>query len=260
MKRIVPLVLILILAVGIAPIGVGLVPPPDLSSIPNIYSPNIDITINNQGQAVIPSLDIQGDTILLLDISSSMKDRGGKRRAAPFTAMKQTARLLCRMILEDNPDNRVAIVTFTTRPQLASNFVDADSLSSLNSLINGLKVRSRTRRDTNLDRAIIAVDEFFDASSSADERNIIVLTDGLPNLISPKRVRSAPSTPFVSTEHKHFREANTTVATFEPLRNKYTIYPIAFAHKTNVIVSEQAKGKEAAAIEKFMQNIATPIG
>ena len=257
MKRIASLALILILAVGISPVDASLIPPV-MANLPNVYSPNLNITLNTGRTAVhaFGNLDIQGDTILLLDISSSMKDQKRRPRPAPFTSMKQAAILLCRTILEDS-DNRVAIVTFTTTPQLASGFVDADGLNSLISVINGLKVRSRTKKDTNIDRAITAVDEFFDASSSAEERNIFVLTDGLPNVISPKRVRNSPGTPFAGSDHKHHREANTTVATFVSLHNKYNIYPIGFVHKTNAIVSSQLKNRDLAFIQKFLTEIAT---
>jgi hypothetical protein len=240
----------------------------------HIYTPHdhccFDISYNHRNHtARVNSMpDMSGHTVIIIDVSSSMRRQKLKNKEArPFEMLKHVARDLCREILGGGGDNQVAIVTFHRKPPvLASDFVGPGGLNGLLELINELEPDSWIPRDTNMDRAIISTDAFFDGVT-AENKNIILLTDGLPNLIlKGKKKKDYEGGRFVKDEYKYYREANATLETFKSFHptdsspEKYNIYPIGFVGRIEITRSEELRARDYGFVKSFLDEITWPKG
>ncbi|TFZ39953.1 VWA domain-containing protein [Soehngenia longivitae] len=122
------------------------------------------------------SLSIEGknllttsDTVLVLDISGSMKD-GNK-----LQNMKSAANEFIDKLLLPDGVNRVAIVAYSGAANQLSGFVDYTSKSTLNSLINSLSADG----GTNIQAGIHLAQNLLDASQ-ATNKVMVLLSDGQP--------------------------------------------------------------------------------
>lgn len=197
---------------------------------------SVDATISGQqfnGQTLVHVTPIARDTILVLDISGSMQ-------GVPLTEMKKSAVAFCQTVLTDGgSNNRVGLVVYDTGVYTYELTSDVQSLISS---INALREGSRT----NLQGALQQAMEMMDSSGRPGAvKNIIVMTDGLPNeggyttygQFSQKYSNSNFSTGY----------ADSAFETAEQIMLKYNLYSLGYFHSL--------EGNELAYAKDIMQNI-----
>lgn len=157
------------------------------------------------------------DVVLVLDCSGSM---GG----TPFYEMQKVADQFCSDILENNSQNRVAIVSFET--DVYSTKLTSD-IASLRDYIQQLSTTGVTNTQGALECAGQILDDY---GADGSVKNIIVMTDGLPNAGATSNSGS-----FVSTSNYYGNAtddlyANAVVDTAKDLMSKYNLYSLGFFH------------------------------
>ncbi len=147
----------------------------------------LQLKVNNDGKAIIPS----GEMMLVIDSSSSM-DQTVSGTTTRKDLVLNSANKLVEDLLKANPTSlKIGVVTFSTGTTKDSNGylvtgTEADAqkvsdftndLSTLKSKISAIK---GTGQYTNLDSGLkLAKSQFTSANNN---KYMIVLTDGLPNL------------------------------------------------------------------------------
>ena len=157
------------------------------------------------------------DVVLVLDCSGSM---GG----TPFYEMQKVADQFCSDILENNSQNRVAIVYFETN--VYSTKLTSD-IASLRDYIQQLSTTGVTNTQGALECAGQILDDY---GADGSVKNIIIMTDGLPNAGATSNSGS-----FVSTSNYYGYAtddlyANAVVDTAKDLMSKYNLYSLGFFH------------------------------
>ena len=168
------------------------------------------------------------DTVLVLDASGSM---GG----TPVTVLKEAAKIFCSEVLNAS-GNRVAIVVYSDRVEKTLDFTS--DLDSLNSTIDSIRAGGGTNIGAALDSASSIL-----SSSDADAKNIVLMTDGLPQSGSYKESGRYSSSD-IST---YYRYANYVYEQCSELKQSYNIYTLGFFHGLY--------GKELEFGHKFLNDI-----
>lgn len=117
---------------------------------------------------------VDSDTVIVIDKSGSMLD--GEGQSNKMLRAKEAAKTLAKRLLEDsNTINRVAVVSFASKVNVDSDFTgDYDEVASK---INGLKAKADTGTFT---QAGINTAAQLLESSTANNRNMVLLSDGAP--------------------------------------------------------------------------------
>ncbi len=169
------------------------------------------------------------DTVLLLDASGSMY-------GTPMAEMKEAAKIFCSDVLAANGENRVAIVVYASNVEKTLDFTpDQDSL---NSTIDSVSSGGGTNIGAGIDSASSML-----SSSDADIKNIVLLTDGLPQSGSYKWTGKYSSSD-IST---YYRYANYVYERCSELKQNYNIYTLGFFHSSY--------GRELDFGRKFLNDI-----
>lgn len=108
------------------------------------------------------------DIVIGLDISGSMSGE-------PMTAMKEAAIEFCKFALDNDPDARIAIVSFDSSSKLGVSLTN--DLSRLTSYISGLSSGSTTNFTGAFDKIMLELE-----SGSGTHKNVVFMADGLPNV------------------------------------------------------------------------------
>jgi len=153
---------------------------------------------------------VSRDTVLVLDISGSMD-------GTPMSVMKQAAKKFCEAVLSASGNNRVAIVAFESSCYVLDFISD---LSILEAYINKLNDSG----GTNLYSACSQADSLL-ANSSASVKNMVILTDGLP-----QSGAYSSSGQYTSMDSSYYYDyANAVYSLVKGFKN-YAIYTLGFFH------------------------------
>jgi len=168
------------------------------------------------------------DTVLVLDASGSMD-------GTPVTVLKEAAKIFCSEVLNAS-GNQVAIVVYSSTVERTLDFTS--DLDSLNSTIDSIWAYGGTNIGAALDSASSML-----SSSDADAKNIVLMTDGLPQSGFYKESGRYSSSD-IST---YYRYANYVYEQCSELKQSYNIYTLGFFHGLY--------GKELQFGHKFLNDI-----
>jgi len=151
------------------------------------------------------------DTILILDASGSMS-------GTPVVVMRDAAKIFCSEVLAASGENRVAIVVYSDKVEKTLDLTSDPG--ALNSTIDSI----RAGGGTNIGAALDSANSLL-SSSDADIKNIILMTDGLP-----EHGEEDGSGPYTSSDSYCYRQANYVYNKCSELKQKYNIYTLGFFH------------------------------
>ena len=151
------------------------------------------------------------DTVLVLDISGSMDGK-------PMKALRSAAVKFCEAVLQDTAKNRVAIVVYNASGKVLCEF--SDDLTLLEQRISSLDAYG----GTNMYEAMQEADRLL-MNSSADKKNIVLMSDGLPN-----RGENTADGPYGSNDYDYYQYANAVYSYATSLHSGYMIYTLGFFH------------------------------
>jgi len=156
------------------------------------------------------------DTVLVLDATGSMY-------GTPMAEMKEAAKIFCSNVLSASGKNRVAIVVYQSSVTKTLDFTsDQDSL---NSTIDSISASWNTNIGAGIDSASSML-----SSSNADVKNIVLLTDGLPNTGS---YRSPGKYSSSDISRDYYIYANYVYERCSELKQNYNIYTLGFFHNSS---------------------------
>ncbi|MDD4778786.1 MAG: peptidoglycan DD-metalloendopeptidase family protein [Fermentimonas sp.] len=169
------------------------------------------------------------DTVLVLDASGSMS-------GTPMSEMKEAAKIFCSDVLAASGKNRVAIVVYESSVKKTLDFTSDQN--SLNSTIDSISAGGVTNTGAAIDSASSML-----SSSDADIKNIVLLTDGLPNSGSYRWSGKYSSSDISS----YYLYANYVYERCSDLKQSYNIYTLGFFHSSY--------GRELDFGRKFLNDI-----
>ena len=168
------------------------------------------------------------DTVLLLDVSGSMY-------GTPLQVMKEAAKKFCISVLGAEGTNRVAIIAF--EGDYYFNDFSSD-VSEISSYIDGLTDMGMTNVYSPLEKAHSIL-----SMSTAKVKNIVLLTDGLPN-----EGETLSTGKYNSSDSYDYEYANAIYDFAEKtLKPNYNVYTLGFFHSLS--------GSELAFARKFLEDI-----
>lgn len=151
---------------------------------------------------------VKRDTVLLLDVSGSMY-------GTPLSVMKNAAKKFCSSVLSAAGTNRVAIVAFESSYRILDFTNDK---TELDSFINGLYDLG----GTNIYAACQKANEMLSKSEVEAIRNIVLLTDGLPQS-GPTSSTGQYNSGDVDYYYSYANSVYSLVKGFDPSINIYTL-------------------------------------
>lgn len=158
---------------------------------------------------------ISRDVVLVLDCSGSME-------GDPFYEMQKVAKSFCSDIISNYGDNRVAIVAYDSDIYSTGLTSDYDELENY---INSLYTGSRTNLYSAIERAGDILDAVGDSQSI---KNIVVMTDGLPNEGQVSSSGSFSNANYYGYGAEEY--ANAVVDKANDLMINYNMYSLGFFH------------------------------
>ena len=123
-----------------------------------------DITLRVDAPTAVKNID----TVIVLDTSGSIS-------TPEFSKMRKASLSLMRTILDTNPNNQIAVVTFNTEVMMRHNLSN-----DITSLANYLNATSSPIGNSFMQGGIIVADEILKFSPNW-QKNIVVFTDGEPH-------------------------------------------------------------------------------
>ena len=150
------------------------------------------------------------DTVLVLDCSGSMEGE-------PLAELKKDAKSFCASILSGS-DRRVAIISYSDEARVLCEFTD--DITVLNSAIDGMVEQDMT----NMYDALCRADELLN-SSTADNKVIVLMTDGLPNYGS-----YSANGRYSSSDYDSYLYANAVYYKAVELHSRCKISTLGFFH------------------------------
>lgn len=164
-------------------------------------------------ETVVHVAPIARDVVLVLDCSGSMMGE-------PFDEMKEVAQQFCDDILNDHSNNRIAVVSYET-------YVNSTGLTSDISSIKDYISDLYTTGSTNMEGALSEAGNILaDQGNPEAIQNIIIMTDGLPNV-----GKTSSSNSFVtSSGYSGDIYANAVLDTANSLMSNYNVYSLGFFH------------------------------
>ncbi len=115
------------------------------------------------------------DTVLVIDRSGSMGETGSGGNTKLKNAKDAASTFVDTLLPAGNTTNRIAVVSFAGDVSTNANFTGATGAASLKTTINGLSASGGTYTQTGIHRAQSLI-----ASSTANYKNIVLLSDGEP--------------------------------------------------------------------------------
>ncbi len=155
--------------------------------------------------------DVTRDTVLVLDISGSMG--GDSLRALKVAALK-----FCEAVLAEASVNQVAIVSYSWDGNIVCDFTD--DIDILEGAINSFTAVG----STNISEPIELADSLLQASSAA-KKNIVLMTDGIPN-----EGEVSYNGPYSFNDYYACEYANAVYESAVALHGSYKIYTLGFFH------------------------------
>ena len=168
----------------------------------------VEVNLNLQSRSITNKKS--SDFVVVLDVSGSM---AGER----INNLKTDINELNSELLS-NDDNRVALISYSSRATLLSGFTKDKSVleSKVDSLVPG--------GDTNYNDALKKVSEVLrsDHYTSQEDRNLVVLffTDGYPNVDSPSQVGEYE---YLKTEYPNLKVIGVQYEIDSPIKELETI-------------------------------------
>lgn len=107
------------------------------------------------------------DTVLVLDVSGSMY--------SSLSEMRSAAKSACRDILNANPSNKIAVVSFGTYA-----YIDCDLTSDINTLESAIDNVWDDGLTNIYDACVLAKNMLDSSASTSSSKNVIIMTDGYP--------------------------------------------------------------------------------
>lgn len=142
----------------------------------------LQLQVTNEETATQPT----GEIMLVIDNSESMKDTVSGTTSTREDLVIKSAQTLVNTILKDNKNLKVGAVSFSTNSDVSKEgtLEDASLVSALSSDLttvdNAISNIQYTGPRTNLDAGLKLASQNF--SSEANNKYIIVLSDGVPNV------------------------------------------------------------------------------
>ncbi|MBR6515015.1 MAG: S-layer homology domain-containing protein [Clostridia bacterium] len=180
---------------------------------------NVDNTMSLQNS----DNDTVRDTVLVLDNSVSMA-------GTPMNVLKSSAIKFCESVLSADGTNRVSVVIYDTDITDYCNFTS--SLTLLKSTINSMDAEGSW---TNINAGLKKADVLLQRSS-ANIKNIVVMTDGVPTAGSHTSTGRYSYSDYYGTHNASYycyEYANSLYNTATELKNIYSIYSLGFLHSMN---------------------------
>lgn len=163
-------------------------------------------------------------TVLVLDQSGSMEGTGDN---APMIAMKAAAKKFCETMKTADTEtikNQVAIISFDNNPVLRSGFTN--NWDALEAAIDSEDLYPRG--GTDIAEAMLAADGLLKETPVGNIKNILLLTDGLP-----QHGDMASTGRYTSADHPYYyRQGNHCYNTARNMKANYNIYTLGFFHNS----------------------------
>lgn len=151
------------------------------------------------------------DTVLILDDSGSMEGE-------PMNKLIDSAEKFCESVLGASGTNRVAIITYSTGAELKCDFTN--NMSALQTAINDMDEYGMT----NIYDALSIANDLL-SKSSANVKNIVLMSDGLPNEGS-----TVDSGRYDYSDYDGYDYANAVYNQAVSYHPNYYIYTLGFFH------------------------------
>lgn len=151
------------------------------------------------------------DTVLILDDSGSMEGE-------PMNKLVDSAEKFCESVLGFSGTNRVAIITYSTGAELKCDFTN--NMSVLQTAINDMDEYGMT----NIYDALSIANDLL-GKSSANVKNIVLMSDGLPNEGS-----TVISGRYDYSDYEGYDYANAVYNQAISYHPNYYIYTLGFFH------------------------------
>ena len=164
------------------------------------------------------------DTVLILDNSVSMA-------GTPLAYTKTAAIKFCGDVLQADGINRVAIIIYDTTVTATQGFTE-----DLATLTNTINTMNGVGSWTNMNVAMINADSFM-SSSTADIKNVLLMTDGVPTAGDWKTTGRYSVSDYAATHNASryvFEYANVLYETAVSMHSKYSIYTLGFYHNASL--------------------------
>lgn len=157
------------------------------SNLPN-NEVTLQLKVSNNSEAIIP----EGELILVIDSSNSMDTVVSGTTTRKDIVLKSANELVTKLLEANNSTLKIGVVTFSTGTEkdpstgylITGTSADAQKISDLTNNVSALtsKISSieGTGQYTNLDSGLQLAKKCFSAENN--NKYMIVLTDGLPNL------------------------------------------------------------------------------
>lgn len=159
----------------------------------------------------VEETQITRDTVLILDNSGSMS-------GTPLTELKKAAKNFSEKYIGTPGINRLAVIIYDTSVSSSLDFTT--NLSSINSAINSMNASGMT----NITAAVKKANSYLEAST-ADIRNMLIMTDGLPN-----EGEYVSSGKYTSSDYSSYSYANALYNTAVAYHSEYRIFTFGFFH------------------------------
>ncbi len=174
--------------------------------------------------------EISKDIVLILDASGSMSGKA-------LSALKDAANAFCEKVLDKTKKTQIGLVAINSS---SKKLIDlTDDLTELSKVINGISDSG----GTNIYNAMDIANEML-SSSDADEQDLVIMTDGLP-----QSGQSKTTGKYISSDSAYYRWANSCIEFSETLKKNYDIYTVGFFHNSSAA--------DAAFGERFLRDLAS---
>ncbi len=170
------------------------------------------------------------DITLLLDCSGSMY-------GTPIETLKEAAKSFCTTVLNKDDSTNIGLIAITSS---STKLLDlTNDIDILTDVIDRISASG----GTNLYNAINISNEMLSASD-AKEKNIIIMTDGIPEsgeiLLNGK---------YTSDDNSNYQYANACIELLQSLDKNHQIYTVGFLHELT--------GKDLSFCQKFLKDLGT---
>lgn len=188
----------------------------NLMSANLLSTPNIDNNISLLGS----NTTTIRDTVLVLDNSVSMQ-------GTAMNVLKSAAIKFCESVLSADGTNRVSVVTYDT------NITDyCDFTNDITVLMNTINSMDAEGSWTNINAGLEKADDLLQ-NSSANIKNIVVMTDGVPTAGKHTNTGRYSYSDYSGTHNADYycyEYANSLYNTATELKDTYSIYSLGFFH------------------------------
>ncbi len=155
--------------------------------------------------------EVTRDTVLILDDSGSMS-------GTPVTELKKAAKNFAQKYIDNPGINRLSVILY------ASSVLSYNSLTNDITIVNDMIDNMCASGGTDITSAVKKANDIL-SSSTADIRNMIIMTDGLPN-----NGESVSSGRYTSSDYSYYSYANALYNTAVEYHSEYRVFTFGFFH------------------------------